>query len=239
LTVVFARMNEATPARLISMPTAARIGAMVARVTGGSSKDGTAEDTSHMTRAASNITPTGGIFSSRACMVASGECVPIGPGDQHALKWKAEPEAQGRRIRIELGVKGHVDVCRENSNQQGDEPPGRQPRPLFEQQERPQPDLCDAADVHESLMPWQIGRHDAHVERRIEEMVCPGNHPKRAIDAARYLLCAGHTERRVSTSWNDTARDTRAATAQRGRLVRVIVATCMDYEGTALEIDHP
>jgi len=87
-------------------------------------------------------------------------------------------------------------------------------------------------------MPRQIRRHDAHIERRIEEMVCPGNDPKRGIDVARYLLCAGHPERRVSTSLNDTAGHARAPTAQRSRLVRVIIATCMDHEGTAFDISH-
>jgi hypothetical protein len=65
----------------------------------------------------------------------------------------------------------HVDIRRENREQQRDQSPSGQPPERRDQQSKPAGDFTNTTDNHKHRWRWKAGRNDALVKERIPKMI--------------------------------------------------------------------
>ncbi len=102
------------------------------------------------------------------------------PGDNDELQWQPAPQRPGGEscLRDFIGGDRHVDVCRENGDQQRNQPPAGQFAKGPDKQPGATGDFADAADGNEEFRPGQGGWDDLSVKSRIDEMIGAGRDEK-------------------------------------------------------------
>lgn len=97
----------------------------------------------------------------------------MNPCDETALKWEPGPQQPFRKmVSVQRHIiDKHVDVCRKDRNQNGDQPPAR---PSSCSQEK-DPDSTDhlrqAAEPNQNPWPRQTVRNQWHVNVRCDEVI--------------------------------------------------------------------